>query len=383
MERIDEMRNMAAYIRQHASTELKWEALATRAYLSRYHFHREFRTVMGIPAGRYIREQKLMRACEWLLGTDARVTDIAYGLGFHSHDVFTRAFRQMYHYSPSGLRRRLAGQYWLRRLYHAKKIKGGSFMTELFYEPRFPWMVPFTLSDKRACLPTVELLLKIAETARREGILSLEEMVKRESDSFLLRKGIALICDGRPPEIVRDIMQNYILSSAHKGEELLIRVLILEGVLFIQAGENPTIICEWLLSLLGEDFYQEARVRLGLDSDDPRSVSDRINRYFDENKADAYPEGTNLLEPVFLNLDNRSIQIVLRGTDMEDFVLAFQGSSKKMQKRFCDNLSQRIALHAIDACKTEPLPGKDLILKAQHHMIGLYYQGMAGNEMPC
>ncbi|MCL1905671.1 MAG: motility protein A [Clostridiales bacterium] len=52
----------------------------------------------------------------------------------------------------------------------------------------------------------VEMIIRIANIARREGILALENVVNDENDPFL-RKGIMLIVDGTDPELVRGIME--------------------------------------------------------------------------------------------------------------------------------------------------------------------------------
>ena len=52
----------------------------------------------------------------------------------------------------------------------------------------------------------VELVLRIANIARREGILALEEAVENMEDEFL-KKGIMLIVDGSDPELVRSILE--------------------------------------------------------------------------------------------------------------------------------------------------------------------------------
>ena len=52
----------------------------------------------------------------------------------------------------------------------------------------------------------VDLIIRIANVARREGILALENVVNEENDAFLC-KGIMLIVDGTDPELVRTIME--------------------------------------------------------------------------------------------------------------------------------------------------------------------------------
>ncbi|KPU28211.1 flagellar motor protein MotP [Caloranaerobacter sp. TR13] len=165
-------------------------------------------------------------------------------------------------------------------------------------------------------------IIKLANIARREGLLALEEAAENIEDMFL-KKGIVLIVDGTDPELVRNILETELsfteerhaegqsvfeamgsyapafgmigtliglinllknlndpasvgpnmsvalittfygslfanlifipLANKLKGrsrEEILIKELIVEGLLSIQAGENPRIIEEKLKTFL-------------------------------------------------------------------------------------------------------------------------------------
>lgn len=63
----------------------------------------------------------------------------------------------------------------------------------------------------------IELLTKMADKARREGLLALEEESKKIKDPFL-QKGIMLVVDGVDPAQVRSILETNIenLRSRHK-----------------------------------------------------------------------------------------------------------------------------------------------------------------------
>src|SRR5205085_1784227 len=52
----------------------------------------------------------------------------------------------------------------------------------------------------------IELMVKFAEKARREGLLALEEAVKDVEDPFL-KKGIEMAVDGTDPEQLREILE--------------------------------------------------------------------------------------------------------------------------------------------------------------------------------
>lgn len=180
-------------------------------------------------------------------------------------------------------------------------------------------------------------LVRFAEKARREGLLSLEREVPEAQDEFL-KQGLQLVADGTDPEIVKAILtvqlerqaarhdrvaRNYeagagyaptvgiigavlgliaVMGHLEEGigkigdgiavafvatiyglvlanfllfpfasklrlrseEELLIRELILEGILSIQAGDNPRILEERLKAFLSSEERQMYELSKGL-----------------------------------------------------------------------------------------------------------------------
>ena len=168
----------------------------------------------------------------------------------------------------------------------------------------------------------IDNIVKLANTARKEGVLALEESTQSMDDEFL-KKGIGLIVDGTDPELVKSIMEtelSYIEERHNKfaglyemmatyapswgmmgtmvglvlmllqlddpgamgpmlsvalvttfygcimanflcnpiasklksinSDESLLKMVLIEGMLSIQAGENPRIIEEKLKSFL-------------------------------------------------------------------------------------------------------------------------------------
>jgi chemotaxis protein MotA len=64
---------------------------------------------------------------------------------------------------------------------------------------------------------TIELLTKLADKARREGLLALEDDSKKVKDKFL-QKGLMMVVDGVEPEQVKEILDTTIeqMRSRHK-----------------------------------------------------------------------------------------------------------------------------------------------------------------------
>lgn len=176
---------------------------------------------------------------------------------------------------------------------------------------------------------TIELIVRLAEEARREGLLYLENRLGEIQDPFL-RKGIQLVVDGTDPDLVRNILEVeiysiqerhqagasvfeaaggyaptmgiigtvmglvHVLGSIDKPEnlgpaialafiatlygvssanifwlpvaaklqnlskkELLLRNLMLEGIVSLQAGYNPILIRERLTAFLKPELREE------------------------------------------------------------------------------------------------------------------------------
>ena len=79
------------------------------------------------------------------------------------------------------------------------------------------WLrIAFTEQD-HGVLETYENLVRFAEKARREGLLSLEQEMEEVEDDFM-REGMQLVIDGTDPEITREILESNIIvmEKRHK-----------------------------------------------------------------------------------------------------------------------------------------------------------------------
>ena len=93
-----------SYINENLSGELTVEALAERAFMSRYHFMRLFKAQTGDTVHGYIRQKRLLRAAQ-LIREGVPATKAASECGFRDYSTFSRAFRDTFSISPSSLSR--------------------------------------------------------------------------------------------------------------------------------------------------------------------------------------------------------------------------------------------------------------------------------------
>ena len=108
--RDDEARAALAvrYIEGHFAEALTLERLSAIAGLSRFHFLRVFRRVVGVTPYQFVMRTRLREAATRLRNSNARVTDVATGCGFGDLSEFTRRFGASFGAHPTGYRRGLA-----------------------------------------------------------------------------------------------------------------------------------------------------------------------------------------------------------------------------------------------------------------------------------
>lgn len=101
---------------------------------------------------------------------------------------------------------------------------GGAFFVTLAMCPSvknfFECLSSFSLTFKKTSMDeeeTIRQIISLADIARKEGLLSVEEAANTIEERFL-KKGILLIVDGTDPELVRSILENEIacIDSRHK-----------------------------------------------------------------------------------------------------------------------------------------------------------------------
>ena len=218
------------------------------------------------------------------------------------------------------------------------------------YDLEFSRKIECSDDEKRACMKTVSFLLNLAKKARTYGMLALAKEAD-ETSSFLLRKGIQLTTDGAKPEVVRSVLEFYILSGDYTGQELLERCLILEGVLAIQDGLHPKLLRELLLSFFGEVDYQTFEAELA--ERQRNDVEDYIKQI---EKSEAASLKAFKLSNFVLKLDQKAIEELLKEMSTEDLAKSVKDLTGKAKAKIIKTMQKKGALALIETFETmEPL----------------------------
>lgn len=232
--------------------------------------------------------------------------------------------------------------------------------------------------ERRHCLALVTNMMDLAARARRSGLLSLVDTIEGDKH-FLLVKGLHLIVDGVKPDVVRRILENYILSDDCRGQELLTRCLILEGIAGIQNGVNPKNIKEMLLSFFGSQG--PAMYRKAFKTEDDSNLDDLFRDLDAETESEALPTSLNSALSALADAD---IQECLKEVSTHDLAMAVQGMSGRDQLRIFKNLSQRGAAYLQKVLtQMAPIPNSDMIAaqeKIQSIISELEIRGTIGSK---
>jgi AraC family transcriptional regulator len=92
-------------VEENLSDEINIVGLADAFHVSPWHFQRTFKALAGDTLGGYIRGRRLTEAARLLTKTDLGIIDIAFRVGFSSHEAFTRAFKLHFRQTPKEFRK--------------------------------------------------------------------------------------------------------------------------------------------------------------------------------------------------------------------------------------------------------------------------------------
>ena len=92
------------YIESHSEGALTLDDVARAAHVSRFHLARIFAMATGYPVMAYLRARRLSKAACALAGGAPDILALALASGYHSHEAFTRAFREQFGSTPDAVR---------------------------------------------------------------------------------------------------------------------------------------------------------------------------------------------------------------------------------------------------------------------------------------
>lgn len=93
-------------IEDNLKTRLSLDEIAEQLCISKFHLHRIFRSITGVPLITYVRRRKLTQSLSDLLDQKLKIIDIACEYHFEYEQSYERAFRQLFGLTPSDFRQK-------------------------------------------------------------------------------------------------------------------------------------------------------------------------------------------------------------------------------------------------------------------------------------
>lgn len=101
----DIIRKAIAYMKQHATSDLRLEDVAMRSFVSKHYFSRLFHEVTGIRFSEHVQQLRIDAAVKQLREGREKVADIALACGFHDLKHFYEVFRRHTGKTPGAFRK--------------------------------------------------------------------------------------------------------------------------------------------------------------------------------------------------------------------------------------------------------------------------------------
>lgn len=84
-----------------SNAEFNVEKFASELGISRMQLHRKLKSLLGVSATEFLRNERLKTASELLKKNNQSISDVAYAVGFNDVSYFSKCFKEMYQFTPS------------------------------------------------------------------------------------------------------------------------------------------------------------------------------------------------------------------------------------------------------------------------------------------
>lgn len=331
------IRDAKNFINENVTRQITLKDVATYMNYSPYYFSRYFRKSTGETAMEYVRRQRLRAAAEELMCKGSDVCEIALKYCFESQDGFCRAFQRYYGMTPRYYKKYKSEAD--NNLRHNCEEKDCMNINQIYKE------AGCSKEEKMKLLPVIKKLLELSAKTRNEGLFSLENEIEG-LESLYFKKALEMLIDGLEPEMIKERLLNYALCGGSTRYELLMRLLIMEGILSIQKGITTYMLRDALVTYLGDDYIEEAYRYFGIDAASQKKARENFILSIKDKRV--LSKDCALLECPLSKMDSRSLQRLLREIDPLTLAEAISGSSGAIQEKVLTHMSARWAYIVIE-----------------------------------
>jgi flagellar motor component MotA len=111
--------------------------------------------------------------------------------------------------------------------------------------------------QKKECNTLIDSMCGMADQARMNGLLALEERLEEDLPVFLW-SGIRMITDGTEWKTIERTLLNLLHAGQLNNLQFVKQFIMIEGLRGIYDGDNPSVLKVILSSFLGEEEVKKA-----------------------------------------------------------------------------------------------------------------------------
>ena len=224
--------------------------------------------------------------------------------------------------------------------------------------------------EKIKLVNVAEELLKCSEISRQYGLIAMEEAMSThyQGSSRFLPFAVGFMCRGfhkeMGPELLGELVENYasVLPEEERAEGRMIAAVLPK----IFQGQNPKLIWELVASYVGMEYRERVKPLDGERREWKRTREEILEKL---KSKQPYSDATLLLEPL-VEMDDFSIQVILRNIDNRTFAAAMYGASGRVVRRFFENVSDTVLYYVNEDLEIWQGTEED-ILTAQRRVLEL------------
>ena len=202
----------------------------------------------------------------------------------------------------------------------------------------------------------IHLMLKLNETARKEGLLALEEAAEKLPPETIfyqdVQSSFTSVVDGIDPEDVTELFTSHYFAKNLQGDNAMLYFLMIYAIIRIQSG-TPQYLLEWLLvaCLPGEVAEQYEAYKKQFPQEPEPTPKERLlasSPAFDEGGILVVKE---LLEEKIEQADVKILKNVTKECGKSDIVIALKGLSIPAKKKLFSALPEHKADELAEECE--------------------------------
>ncbi len=195
-------------------------------------------------------------------------------------------------------------------------------------------------------------IIRLSNTARKEGLLSIEEAVMDDNMPEIILKEelvnmIMLVVDGTEPEIVMDISMKRYFANNYSGLEGLTFLVLMDGALDIQAGWVPRFVESNIRSYMPEEVNKELdRIQAAEEAKEKEENLDAWENLYKRkcvNQDTGYSYAVILVNFCIGKMRDEDVNVLMTRADDTDLALLLKVLDGTACKSIHDNVSEERA----------------------------------------